>query len=266
MENLHNKYIKRIMSYTKNMIRMPTQFQIQKNKNFCCGIGYNVIKFKKYLITKYLLEEYENYTKCFEHIMKISCDRKSSNPYINDEGEFIDEKTIQEDFADIYNNMEYSEFLIGEFCEDNEKNIKKIYEIITNLSVTQPVIICRNVEIFTIIRITHEYFLLVDSHIPLHGLISNQNILKHLFYGGNFNGIITLGYYKNKNFDCDKIQILDKILQIELEEINKKENNLDDNSNLDDNVDSSNLDSSNLDNKVDSSKVDSSKLDDNIKY
>lgn len=251
MENPYKEYIKHVMLYIENMIKMPTQFQIQKNKNFCCGIGYNVIKFKKYLITKYLLGDRENYTKCFEYIMKISCDRKSSNLNINDDGEYIDEKTVQEDFADIYNNMDYSEFLIGNFSEDNEKNIKRIYEIISNLSVTQPVIICRNSEIFTIIRITTEYFLLIDSHIPLHGLISNQNILKHLLHGGNFNGIITLGYYKNKDFNCDRIQILDEILQNEIEAINQRNNNLD--SDLDDekkNNSNNEKDESNSDNNT----------------
>lgn len=198
---------------------MPTQFVSLTNKNFCCGIGYNVIKFKKYLITKYLLGEKKNYTKCFEYIMKISSDRKASNKKINEDGEFIDEKTIQEDFPNIYNNMEYNEFLIGNFCEDNEKNIKKIYEIIMNLSITQPVIICRDVEIFTIIRITNKYFLLIDSHIPLHGFISSDNILKHLFHEDNFNGILNIGYYKNKDYDCDKINILENLLKKEYVDI-----------------------------------------------
>jgi hypothetical protein len=189
-------FIKRIKSYLYDEVKMPTQFEIKNNINMCCGIGYLVIKFKNHLISNYQENNIEKYRKIFTLLMKIASDRKLENPQINLEGEFINEKTIQKDFPEIYENMNYYELIIGGFCEDNDKNIKQIEESIDNLSVYEPIIMCCDANVFVIFKLTDEELLIIDSHIPFHGKIKKNKFIDYLTFEKDFNGIISLGCYK----------------------------------------------------------------------
>lgn len=196
-----NKFLQWISSYLYSTVKVPTQFAIPNNINMCCGIGYLVIRHQNHLISAYLDNNFEKYVKVFIILMKMASDRKLSNPEIRIEGEFLDEPTIKNDFSEIYDAMEYFEYIIGEFCEDSKKNIGVITELFDKLTQFQPIIICREVNIFVIFKLTNDEFLIVDSHIPLHGKIHKDKLINYITWEGNFNGIITLGCYKKKTLD-----------------------------------------------------------------
>lgn len=183
-------------SYLYDIVEVPTQFMITDNSNMCCGIGYLVIKYKENLIQTYLENNFDKYRNIFIILMKLASERKLNNSEINVEGEFLDEKTIQKDFPEIYSNMEYYEFIVGKFSEDNDKNINKIEELCRNLEKFQPIILCKEVNIFVIFKLNDEEFLIIDSHIPFHGKIQKNKLINYLTSEGEFNGIISLGSYK----------------------------------------------------------------------
>jgi len=119
--DIENNFFQWIKSYLYDEIIVPTQFVIKNNINMCCGIGYLAIKHQNHLISAYLSKDEEKYIKVFTILMKIASDRKLNNPAISIDGEFLDEPTIKNDFLEIYSNMDYYEFIVGEFYEDNKK-------------------------------------------------------------------------------------------------------------------------------------------------
>ncbi len=192
-----DEFFKWINLYLYDIVEMPTQFIITNNINMCCGISYLVIKYKNHLILNYLNNNIIKYKNLFMLLMQIASERKLSNPEINLEGEFINEKTIQQDFSNIYENMNYYEFIIGNFCEDNDKNIKQIEELIENLSLHKPIIMCCNVNVFVIFKLSDDELLIIDSHVPYHGKIKKNKFINYIILDVGFNGIISLGCYKN---------------------------------------------------------------------
>ena len=177
-------------------VRVPTQFAIKNNVNMCCGIGYLVIKYSIYLLTYYLEKKYNDYAKLFWEIIYMASERKLSNPEIKIEGEYLDEITIKNDFSEICSNMDYYEFIIGEFCEDSDYNLQQILNYISKLPKHKPMILCRNVNVFVIFNLTNDEFLVIDSHIRVHGKIQLNKIINYITCDGNFNGIITIGFDK----------------------------------------------------------------------
>ena len=197
VNNKENIILQWIKTYLYDTVDVPTQFSIQNNSNMCCGIGYLSIKYQNHLITNYLSNDFSKYAKIFGILIKYASDRKLSNPEIKKEGEFLDELTIKNDFPEIYSSMDYYEFIVGEFYEDSKKNLDSIYNLINKLNQFEPIIICRDANIFVIFKLNEDEFLVVDSHIPFHGKILKDKITEYITWQGNFNGIISLGCYKS---------------------------------------------------------------------
>lgn len=175
---------------------MSTQFEIKDNENMCCGISYFAIMNRSNLLRYYFSNDFEKYRLMFERIMMAGSVRKLNNPKIKYEGEFINEKTIEEDFPEIFFNMDYKEFGIGNIFEDSNSNIEAITKIFTSAKYYEPIIICKDAYVFIFIKLDSNSYLLMDSHIPIHGKLNLSNVIMWITFGGNYNGIVTVGYFK----------------------------------------------------------------------
>lgn len=183
-----------IYKYLYNRISVMSQNEIKNNKHMCCGIAYNVIKNLNSLIKYLNNEDYESYRILFSEIILNSSYRKLNNPNINFEGEYLDEKTIQNDFPEIYNKLNFYEFIISEFIESNYYN--KLCEIINIQQIGEPILINRAKEVFTIIKINNNEFFVIDSHIYFHGKINRENLLNYILINKFYRGILSIAHFK----------------------------------------------------------------------
>jgi hypothetical protein len=184
-----------IFKYLYDKIPVISQDDIKNNKYMCCGISYNVIKNKDILLNYYFNQNYNAYSNLFTEIVNISSERKINNKNINYYGEYIDEVTIHKDFFEIYNRMNYYEFII--FDKIDNEYLNKINDIITNLRVNDPIIICRSQEVFTIFKISNDEFFVIDSHIRFHGKISkNNNVVNYILINNSYKGVLSIGCFR----------------------------------------------------------------------
>jgi len=183
-----------IFKYLYDKIEVSSQDSIKNNKYMCCGIAYNVIKNKDILLKYFLNNDKNSYQNLFNNLMNISSERKLNNPKINYYGEYLDEITIQEDFKEIYNNMNYTELIICEFYESDYLN--NIYNIIESIKIGDPMIINRSKEVFTVIKLNENEFFVIDSHIRYHGKIKKNDLLNYMLINKFYKGILSIGVYK----------------------------------------------------------------------
>lgn len=182
----------------EDKILTPTQFEIKNNSNMCCGIAYGVVKYKNILLHHYLSSNFDEYVNIFIKIMLYASNRKLNNPEINYDGEYINDITIRNDFTDIYESMTFCELLVGSISEDNEKHIEKIKSILHNAKILDSIIMCKEANVFVIIKL-NGLFMMIDSHLPIHGKINSHNIMMWILSGGYFNGIISIGYVNRES-------------------------------------------------------------------
>lgn len=170
---------------------LPNQHKLTFNQNICTGIAYFTIKHSDTLLNYYISGNVNNYYALYSNIIFMANERKTKRN-INDDGEYINSNEIKQDFPEIYNSTIYSEYLVGDFVEDNDVCCQKIIDILINAPDKSDIIICRNKETI-LFKKYHNKYMLFDSHINMCGMININNIIKYILYDNTYTGIIELG-------------------------------------------------------------------------
>ena len=177
-----------------NTIETPIQSDVSPIKYPCTGFCYMVISNKEKLVSKYLTQKHNDYYNLIKSLIENAGNRKKNNPNINEDGEYIDELTIKNDFLTITNKIHYKEICI---VTDNDMDIfcDDLSEQLISIPVLGAFIVNRSNETILFIKIDHDTFLTVDSHLSKHGTVNYDNTIKYITRGGVSKGVIQTGLY-----------------------------------------------------------------------
>lgn len=180
-------------------ILVPSQFTYSSVSNICTGLTYIVAENLNKIIDLLKNNNVDKYIELFKELILKSAERKLNNKNINEYGEFIDEDTIKKDFETIYNNYKFLEFFQHytneEFENNNFKNdiSKNITDILNNCNINDLIIICRNRETYSILKISNSVYFVIDSHQNIHKSLELDLVVDNIIMSRLYTGFINLG-------------------------------------------------------------------------
>ncbi len=186
------------MNYN-NQILVPSQFTYSKVSNICTGLTYMVAENKNKIIDLLNNNDIDKYIELFKELILKSAERKLNNKNINEDGEFIDEDTIKKDFEKIYNSYKFLEFFQHYTNEEFEKNNftndinKNITGILNNCNINDLIIICRNRETYSVLKISDSDYWIIDSHQNTHKSLKLDSVVNNIVMSRLYTGFINLG-------------------------------------------------------------------------
>ena len=88
---------------------IPTQPQATATnvKYPCTGFCYMIIQNKEKILDMYLNKKVVDYGHFISNLIREAGDRKKNNPNISEEGEFLNQQTVTNDFGNITEKMEF---------------------------------------------------------------------------------------------------------------------------------------------------------------
>ena len=179
--------------FEKTINEIKTQYEIKNNENMCTGICYYAALHLDLLVKYFENNDTDAYRKLYFQIINMGNERKLNKSEIHYDGEYIDSITVKNDFLELYKNINYYEYIIGNFVDGNSQQIDKITNDITNINIGGFIIISKNKETIIITKIKTDTYLVLDSHISIHGTIKEKNLLKYIFINYNFEGVLNIG-------------------------------------------------------------------------
>lgn len=200
------------MDYIRK-IPVSTQLEISSTKYPCTGFCYMAIRDKFEIITKFFGDPNE-YKNCLENLIKAAGHRKQNNELICQEGEYIDEATIIDDFPDIYENMIFEEHAISEPI-DLDIFTNNLVEKLLLLPQFHHIIINRSNETFLIIKLDEFVFLIIDSHKKEHGTVGFDSCVSYITRQGQIKCVVQIG--------CQMDDIGEYFYEIDIREMEKEE-------------------------------------------
>ena len=177
-----------------NTVDTPIQSDVSTIKYPCTGFCYMVINNKEKIVSKYLVGKQKDYYELIKSLIENACDRKKLNKNISEEGEYIDEITVKNDFTTITNKIYYKESCIvsdidmDNFCYD-------LSEMLLTVPILGCMIVNRSSETILFIKIDNDTFLTIDSHQSKHGTVNYEDAIKYITRGGLSRGVIQTGIY-----------------------------------------------------------------------
>jgi len=174
------------IDFIQNGIHTPIQSIVSDIKYPCTGFCYMAIRERSLLLRKFK-ESYDyNYYKFIYELISRAAHRKSNNNRIHNDGEFINQDTIKEDFLDIYNQTEYKEYGIS-VSDPVSIDIfnNDMFMGLISTPINEYVIVNRSNETFLLLKLEQEKFLVVDSHQPKHGTIDIYDAIRYITRNGS---------------------------------------------------------------------------------
>lgn len=178
----------------KETLSTTPQAFATKVKAPCTGFCYLIIKNLDIVINLYETKD-KTYGDFILGLIIEAANRKAYNQEIDKTGEYINGKTIYNDFPEIVNNMEFQEFNTVD-QNGSEYAINTLFLLILDLPLNKYVIITRSQETFLIIKLPSEKLLIVDSHKAKHGIVDLEGCIKYITRFGIYKGLIQIGYLK----------------------------------------------------------------------
>lgn len=173
-------------------IPTPIQSKSTKTKYPCTGFAYLIVENLDRVISTYQKRQDENYYELIDSLIKKAGERKKMNKNIPEDGEFINQLTIKNDFPRIYSKLKFEEF--GTVSDEySDIAINNIGALLFEIRVGKYLIVNRSKETFILIKLSQEFFLVVDSHQPIHGKLDFEGALKYITKYNNYQGVIQLG-------------------------------------------------------------------------
>lgn len=194
----------------------PTQSNTSNVKFPCTGFCYFAIIQKYDILEKYNSKD-ANYYNLIKSLILKAAERKKQNREIHEEGEFIDQNTIRNDFPDIFRQTKYKELIIATdfdfFVFENE-----LLEILVMMQELDYLIVNRSNESLLMFKLNEFEFLVVDSHQSAHGILNVNNVILYVTRGNQTKGVIQIGIPNNdiilENDDNDAYEDFLNIIEI----------------------------------------------------
>ncbi len=179
------------VSLLKNTLLTTPQHEATKVKYPCVGFTYMAIQNKNKIIDLYKLGTDKNYNDYIKNLICRAGRRKESKS-IDESGEYIIENTIVRDFSDIVNRLCYKEMnIVDEISHEYTAN--ELYILLDSMQNNNHIIVNRSHETFVMFKITHDKYLVVDSHKNKHGEVDTLDAIKYITKYGHYKGLISLG-------------------------------------------------------------------------
>lgn len=186
------------MSYleTKNLLQdtisTPIQSHVSQIKYPCTGFCYMAVQKRDHLLALYQ-QKSSTYSDEIKDLILQACERKKNNPNIDQQGEYINQPTVYEDF-DIAHFMQFSEMGIAT-DEDLEIVINNICIMLLDVQIGNFAIVNRSMETFLMMKIEDDKFLIIDSHQPIHGVVDLSGVCKYITRHDKVKGNIQIGIF-----------------------------------------------------------------------
>jgi hypothetical protein len=161
----------------------------------CTGFCYLVIPHIDSIVKYYLNKKVHDYKAIIRGLIINAGKRKQEKKDISEEGEYINESTILNDFPNICNKMEYLEM---NTVDRNSLSYTKntLYIILIEMNYKDYMIVTRSHETFIIIKIDTDKYLIVDSHKNKNGYCNILDTIRYITKYDKYKDLIQIGKLK----------------------------------------------------------------------
>lgn len=159
------------ISLLTNTIYVTPQAFATDIKFPCTGFCYMILDHLDDVIHLYRTRNIDGYQQLIFNTILAAAKRKQDNPYINDDGEYLDRDTIVADFKHIVDTLTFKEFNTV-----NEESLafaqNTIFLELIDMSILKYIMVIRSHETFIMIKLDSNSFLVIDSHKTKHGTVT----------------------------------------------------------------------------------------------
>lgn len=177
-----------------NTISTPTQADVSETKYPCTGFCYKAVEQIDILVSLYTDKQETTYSDIIRNMIYEAGVRKSSNNAIPQDGEFIDEDTIKNDFPEIFNRTTFKDYPLATE-QDMDIFTNQIHEIILTKDIMTCIFVNRSSETILFVKIADDRLLVIDSHQPKHGTVSSDYAVRYITRNEQSKGNIQIGIY-----------------------------------------------------------------------
>lgn len=158
----------------------------------CTGFCYMVLENKEKVLNLYQGGDKKGYHDLIYNLIVKAGDRKRDNEEIDYKGEYLNSKTILEDF-EISKKMKFMDFnTVDE--EGSEYAVNTLFLLIFDLPDKGFLMVTRSEETFLLIKLSAESILVIDSHKSEHGTVDISNAIRYITRDKVYKGLIQIGY------------------------------------------------------------------------
>ncbi len=184
------------ISLIQDPIEAPTQLLATDTKYPCTGFCYLSATDRNLLVEMYFERDSQGYYQYISYLINQAGIRKQNNPEIPEEGEYIDAPTIMADFPDLVATIEFTEMgVVG--GEEKEIEINNICMLLLTSPISGPIFVNRSNESILFVRLDKDTFFVIDSHQPVHGVLSLLDVVKYITRDGQIRGFVQIGIQKD---------------------------------------------------------------------